>query len=550
MMRNIFISLIKLILIYSFANAQTRYKDEIFSEVIKTEDVVYGNAPDIPLNGAPEFWAGDIDLTMDIYQADGDTLTNRPAIIFMHSGGFFTGSHEADDMVALSNSSAKMGYVAVSIAYRLNYNLFSTYSAERGIYRGLQDLSAAVRYLREHHSDYGIDYNNIFIWGSSAGAFSGIHLSYMEEEDRMASTFVNNWGWDPDLGCIDCSGNDFDHDRKPRAVIACWGGIFDLDWINEGDEIPVIMFHGVADSTVPFNEGYPFQNQFGLPWLYGSNLVYNKLDSLNIQSELHGPEGMDHEYWGTYAGDWVENGPNRNFPIIKEEAYSFLYDILYPFQMKIEGRWIIPVAENDPGNTMYEFLDGLRYTYYCSDENGCDSTYWNSLDTSDAIPNPHPYTFSNDTLTIDLFFGNTWQHPISFDCDGNVVTIGDTTVTWWSSWWRVGYDISECEEQVLALTNATKYPETFKLSQNYPNPFNPTTTIKYALPEAQNVQIMIYDIMGRKIRTLLNEYQEMGYRSIHWNAEDDYGRKVSAGMYIYAFQAGEFMQTRKMVLLK
>ena len=70
----------------------------------------------------------------------------------------------------------------------------------------------------------------------------------------------------------------------------------------------------------------------------------------------------------------------------------------------IEGRWIIPVVESDPGNTMYEFLDGLRYTYYCSDENGCDSTYWNSLDTNDAIPNPNPYTFSNDTLTIDLFF--------------------------------------------------------------------------------------------------------------------------------------------------
>ena len=51
---------------------------------------------------------------------------------------------------------------------------------------------------------------------------------------------------------------------------------------DQGDEIPVIMFHGVADSTVPFNEGYLFQNQFSLPWIYGSNLVYNKLDSLNI----------------------------------------------------------------------------------------------------------------------------------------------------------------------------------------------------------------------------------------------------------------------------
>ena len=74
---------------------------------------------------------------------------------------------------------------------------------------------------------------------------------------------------------------------------------------------------------------YLFQNQFNLPWVYGSNLVYNKLDSLNIQSVLHAPEGMDHEYWGTYAGDWTGDGPNEHFDIIKEEAYSFLFDMLF-----------------------------------------------------------------------------------------------------------------------------------------------------------------------------------------------------------------------------
>ena len=129
-----FINITIMTLFLSFPYSQLRYKQEVFSEVIKTEDVVYGNAPDIPFDGAFEWFTENIDLTMDIYEGDGDTLTNRPVIIFMHSGGFFTGSHEADDMVALSNSSAKMGYVAVSIAYRLNYNLFSTYRAERGIY--------------------------------------------------------------------------------------------------------------------------------------------------------------------------------------------------------------------------------------------------------------------------------------------------------------------------------------------------------------------------------------------------------------------------------
>ena len=61
---------------------------------------------------------------------------------------------------------------------------------------------------------------------------------------------------------------------------------------------------------------------------------------------------------------------------------------------------------------------------------------------------------------------------------------------------------------------------------------------------------MIYDIMGRKVRTLVNEFQDIGYRTIQWNALDDYGRPVSAGMYVYTIQAGDFRQVKKMVLLK
>ena len=99
-------------------------------------------------------------------------------------------------------------------------------------------------------------------------------------------------------------------------------------------------------------------------------------------------------------------------------------------------------------------------------------------------------------------------------------------------------------------TDELAIPGEFSLHQNYPNPFNPRTKIDYDLPEAQNIQIMIYDILGRKIRTLLNEYQHIGYKSIHWNGKGDYGRQVSAGMYIYTIQAGEFVQTRKMVLMK
>ena len=90
----------------------------------------------------------------------------------------------------------------------------------------------------------------------------------------------------------------------------------------------------------------------------------------------------------------------------------------------------------------------------------------------------------------------------------------------------------------------------YALQQNYPNPFNPSTQIRYDLPEQSYVNINIYDLMGRKIKSLINTHQDPGYRLIQWDATSDLGQPVSAGMYIYTIQAGEFRKTRKMVLLK
>jgi len=93
-------------------------------------------------------------------------------------------------------------------------------------------------------------------------------------------------------------------------------------------------------------------------------------------------------------------------------------------------------------------------------------------------------------------------------------------------------------------------PGETNLHQNYPNPFNPTTQIKYDLPEDAMVSITIYDIMGRSIRSLVNSQQTAGYRSIQWNATNNAGQPVSAGLYLYSIEAGQFRQTKKMVLLK
>jgi len=102
---------------------------------------------------------------------------------------------------------------------------------------------------------------------------------------------------------------------------------------------------------------------------------------------------------------------------------------------------------------------------------------------------------------------------------------------------------------VLSI-NGELFPDVFALHQNYPNPFNPVTTLRYDLPDNGYVTIIIYDMLGREVKTLINQTQDAGYRSIIWNATNDYGKPVSAGIYLYQIQTGEYISTKKMVLLK
>ena len=111
--------------------------------------------------------------------------------------------------------------------------------------------------------------------------------------------------------------------------------------------------------------------------------------------------------------------------------------------------------------------------------------------------------------------------------------------------WNITLDASD----VLSVDGEV-LPTVFALHQNYPNPFNPVTTLRYDLPEDAMVSITIYDVMGRKVKSLVNTTQSAGYRSIQWNATNSFGEPVSAGMYIYMIQAGQFTKTKKMVLLK
>ena len=110
----------------------------------------------------------------------------------------------------------------------------------------------------------------------------------------------------------------------------------------------------------------------------------------------------------------------------------------------------------------------------------------------------------------------------------------------------------------VAIKDEQMLPSKFTIYQNHPNPFNPITTIQYELPHRSEIQITIYDLLGRTVTTLVSETQDAGYRSIQWDATNDKNQLVSAGVYFYqikvynpaAIGAGNYTQTRKMVVLK
>ena len=93
-------------------------------------------------------------------------------------------------------------------------------------------------------------------------------------------------------------------------------------------------------------------------------------------------------------------------------------------------------------------------------------------------------------------------------------------------------------------------PDSYSLEQNYPNPFNPSTTIEYSLPEQADVEISIYNLIGQRVSTIVDEEKPSGSYSVTWDGTDDNGKPVATGIYFYRLKAGSIQETRKMMLLK
>ena len=186
------------------------------------------------------------------------------------------------------------------------------------------------------------------------------------------------------------------------------------------------------------------------------------------------------------------------------------------------------------GSNSYD-SDGTITEYSWSQSQNGDQVIFSSTEQTVVtfiVPEESPNDISDSSVTCIIYLTVT-------DNDGNT-DLSQVIVT----------GLLDDGGQQLELSNASNTPDKFKLNQNYPNPFNPVTTLGYDLPKDGLVKITVYDMLGNVINELVNEVQNSGYKSIQWNATNNQGQPVSAGVYLYTIEAGDFRQTKKMILLK
>ena len=224
-----------------------------------------------------------------------------------------------------------------------------------------------------------------------------------------------------------------------------------------------------------------------------------------------------------------------------------------------ENYQIIGTPAFDNNNNLFVALISTGTDSTGSDSTGSDSTFRRNIYTRICGYDPDGIVFTKTNVpgTIessllvnqgDIYFGST--DGVVFKKSYPVSPEVRNELPMWGTFQGNNQRTGNQSANELSLSSNSLVPNDFILYQNYPNPFNPFTKLKYDLPEDSFVSIAIYDMLGSVIKNLVNTNQSSGFKSIQWNATDNLGKSVPAGMYIYTIQAGEFRQTRKMVLLK
>ncbi len=364
MKRILLLGALALVMNLSSIAQDQRYLDEIFDDVVVTEDQMYGlNSTVLTV---PDFGTAlDLPLFLDVYEPEGDTETARPLIIYFHTGNFLphpqnsspSGTRKDSTVVAICTRLAKMGYVVASAEYRLGWNPISEVQEVRvntlinAAYRGVQDSRNAVRFFKktvaEDDNPYGIDDSRIVLWGQGTGGYITLASATLDEyaevllpkftgsnslpmvlEPVNGNIFGTSYGIVPPgtpgfpaTGDTLCIPNFPGYDSDFQMAVNMGGALGDSSWIDPG-VVPIVSFHAPTDLFAPYaeatlNVGLPGGGSLPVVEVQGSLIVQQEQTDLGNHDEWYEYEFID-EY--SMRAEEVNGGLEGLFPIIRPEG--------------------------------------------------------------------------------------------------------------------------------------------------------------------------------------------------------------------------------------
>ncbi|MCP4441089.1 MAG: T9SS type A sorting domain-containing protein [Aureispira sp.] len=482
-----------LILFQTSSQAQCgeRYKTRYFNSIQVFRDIVYSkDAPALIAATLTTETTFNKDLVMDVFMPPAsDTVTKRPAVVIGHGGGFINvafmggtalvGTMDNDDVQALADTLAHWGYVTAVIEYRLGFNVASSSSIQRAIWRGSQDFSAAIRFMRKNASWFDVDPTRVFAAGSSAGGFCALHSTFVDDAERIPESFELVPFFKKDLGKMHSrpivelsSFNPFngtavsgsDMDSIPFGIAAYWSAIMDLDWLHQGNnKAPTIMFHGTGDLVVDYKCKRPFSSVvLSAPQTCGTYMMDSTMTTYGMPHEAYYGQGENHEYWGVLNGNWLPAGPNAFWPDIIQKSGNFFHALMKPAAPTVTG----PTSVSPSTTYTYSIQNPAPNHSYCWEVTGGS-------------------IISNTATSIDVQFS-------SANTQGEVIAKA-------LDWAEVGSDPTNTTVAINTNVAVEQIPSPILNIRLQPNPVRDQFSILLSSKEDLAAQAAIYNTLGQQV---------------------------------------------------
>lgn len=277
-----------IILVLFFINTNTntnaqRYVTYVFTDLDSIIGGTYGNAID--------YLGSNQNLLFDFYAPKSDTILKRPLIIYIHGGGFTSGTRAYPSVKLLCKKMARKGYAVATIDYRLdpNFQLYNSEANRRAMTDAMHDAKEAIRYFKANAELYKIDTTKVFIGGESAGSITAMMAAYVDKQEETSPYPLANPNNPVGSNSNSHVGNTV------QATMCLCGMLLDTTAIEDSNDPPILWTHGSNDSYIPIslsfnvvkralNVGLPIQtkvykNATHCPWYYGNPNWETYLDS-------------------------------------------------------------------------------------------------------------------------------------------------------------------------------------------------------------------------------------------------------------------------------